>query len=957
MNKLQIYRELKRRGISVNWVGTTKLQLQTLLNTNDQLRTLIDEPIEVKVMRPSKSFKKALKRQNKYIVKKKTNTELVSSNVTFEVYTLDNYGEKKLFYYQYPFITTREKLDSAINNYIENKEKEYEMDGKHIRVIDKSTITLPTGPTPNVLDMPLRQTGTYNVDGFIDNNTWNTTPDECVIDYVISRLYKEKLTRDTIKQYLGNTNGLDKPYYNANNLIYLAERLGCNIYITCHDKLIYRAENNRNKKMKCLCFEIRNNHIYPVNEVREIQSIIASNSNNTKKQEIKEKTYKNVVFNESEDTISFLCKIIKETNKMPRNKIKMSKNRIKEFNINNTLYVCNKYDDNMKKYCDNHNITYIGQSITKYIKPHMTNIPMSFMNHRVFKHLTTAGVKFRNHIGNPYKRQSMKDDIGLDINRSYTSCVINPLDDFMVIEFDTIDIEKTVFDNKFGMYFVKTDDMTLLHRTNWYSNKILERAQNDNIKFTCKRFIKGTRSDFSFIDIVNKLTEDFGDQAKLAVNSMIGLFARTEQRSSNLSIDTNKDMIIDICRKKMPFVFKTENLYFYGTENVHDLHNNWLPIWIQILDWSNIKLHDLIMNHGSYNNLVYRKTDMAIMRNTKVDPSNEIGHYKIETKKVHQQAYNANRNVYFIDYKHKWIEPGNILEHMATSSLLITGRAGTGKSWFIREFSKNHNTIRLAYTNKAANNINGTTLHKFFKIGSDESINMKQVYKADAIFIDEISMIPQNIWSLIIDLKNNTNIPIILVGDDRQLSPVNEKSHFNNPSIHWIVDGYKIELTEKKRYDQELWDYLENPYFLSNSEFNPNAMHICYTNNKVDEINNRMNKIHVPNPIITINDIRLDIDVPLVSVRTGNNIVKNETYKIEKITDKYIKIYSVSTEFLISTFDKYFTLGYAMTTHKMQGSTVQDLLQIHEITPNSDRRLFYTAYSRATKLSNISVCY
>ena len=158
----------------------------------------------------------------------------------------------------------------------------------------------------------------------------------------------------------------------------------------------------------------------------------------------------------------------------------------------------------------------------------MTNIPISFMNHRVFKHLTAAGVKFRNHIGNPYNRLSLKDDIQLDINRSYTSCIINPLDDFMIIEFDTVDIVKTVFDNKFGMYFVETDDMTLLHRTNWYSNKILERAQNDNIKFTCKRFIEGKRADFSFIDIVNKLTEDFDDQAKLAVNSMIGLFARTE---------------------------------------------------------------------------------------------------------------------------------------------------------------------------------------------------------------------------------------------------------------------------------------------------------------------------------------------------------------------------------------------------------------------------------------------
>jgi len=44
-----------------------------------------------------------------------------------------------------------------------------------------------------------------------------------------------------------------------------------------------------------------------------------------------------------------------------------------------------------------------------------------------------------------------------------------------------------------------------------------------------------------------------------------------------------------------------------------------------------------------------------------------------------------------------------------------------------------------------------------------------------------------------------------------------------------------------------------------------------------------------------------------------------------------------------------------MTTHKLQGSTIHGPVQIHEITVNSfDRKLFYTAYSRATKLSNIS---
>lgn len=948
MNKSQIYNKLKRAGVEVKWIGSTKTQLQTLLNTLGDLSNIIDKPIDTS---PSPKIKAYLE-----------NDIVVSANVTFDIYQIIGYDkdDKLILYlintYVHTFIEKEKILDTKILEYINKKHSEY--GNVVLKEVKREVMILPTNSTPNsILNMPLRQTGTYDVDGFIDNKIWNTTMDECVIDYIVTRLHKNNITREIAKKYL------EGDVYTANNVIQLAERLKCNIYITCHDKLIYRAENNTDKKTKCLCFEIRNNHIYPVNEFKEIRSIIASNSNNVKKQEIKEKVYKNVVFSETDDSINFMCKIIKENNKMPRNAIRMEKNKVRSFGLNSTLYVCNKYDENIAEYCDNKGIQYVGQSITKYIRPHMKEVPTSFMNSRILRHLTAPGVKFRNHLGNPYNRISKADDVQLDFNKCYMSCILKPFDDFMTIDFDTVDIYKPVFDNQFGLYYVETNDMTLLHGTNWYSNKILEQATCDNIKFTCKRFIKGIKTDFKFNDIITKLTEEFKN-SKLAINSMIGLFARTEQRHVKLSIDTNSEMIIDICKKNNPFVFKVEDLFFYGTEHISDLHINYLPMWIQILDWSNIKLHNLIMEHGTYSNLVYRKTDMAVMRNTKVNPSNEIGHYKIETKEIHQQTYNPNRIAYFTKIEEKWTNPTNILDHMKTKSLLIEGRAGTGKSWYIREFSKTNNAVRLAYTNKASNNINGQTTHKFFKIGSNETVNMKQVIKADAIFIDEISMIPEKIWSLIIDLKNNTNVPIILVGDDRQLPPVNEESHFTNPSIHWITDGNRVELTEMCRYDKPLWNYLENPYFLPNSEFNFNATHICYTNDKVDEINYKMNIYHVPIYKDIINNMRLYEGVPLVALKTKHslNLIKNETYIIDLIENNkiYVRDKTDKDPFPINkdVFGQYFTLGYAMTTHKMQGSTVEGLLQIHQIPYNHpNKRLFYTAYSRATKLSNISVCY
>lgn len=950
MSKKVLYSQAKQRGIPVKWIGSTVEEIKRLLNE-----------------------------------KRNYDNDLVSANVTFGVYYFDILDRT----YNKIFNEKRKDLNVAINQYIDATNREYEMRDMNVREISREVIILPTQATPNsILNMPLRQTGTYNISGFIDNAIWNTTPNECVIDYICNQY--NIYSRDTIKKYIKNID-----YITGNDVIEIARILEVNIYITHHSKLIYKAENQRSgsRKQKCMFFEVRNNHIYPIYELKEIRSLITSNSSGSKKQNNKIKHYKKIVFSNNAgiapqytDSIGFLCEKIKETNCMPKEKIKMSKGKIKSFVIKDVLYVCTPYDPNMAEYCEKNSIQYIGQSITKYIKPHMDMIPLSFFNIRIINHLSMPCVKFRNHLGNPYNRQSYPDDVAIDMNRCYTSCIIDNYDSFMTIDFDTVDTSAQPYDS-YGLHYVETDDMTLLHKSNWYSNKILERAVQDGIEFKCKRFIRGTRTNFSFNDVVSQLTESFGNQAKLAINSLIGLLGQTNVNTASLAIDTNEEMIIDICKKSNLFVFKNDDLFFYGTEHKYFKHKNYLPIWIQILDWSNIRLHDLIMKHGTYSNLVYRKTDMAIMRNVSVNVSTDIGGYKIENNPVHQQTYNTIRNVPLLTLNENWhdISSSDILTHIKHKSLLLYGRAGTGKSWYIREFSKNHNTVRLSFTNKAANNISGKTCHKFFKIGSNETVNLKQALKADAIFIDEITMIPEYIWSFIIDLKNNTNVPIILVGDDRQLPPVGEDSHFNNPSIYWLTDGYKVELTEMQRYDIALWDYLENPYDLPLVDFDYDAMHICYTNNCVDSVNARMNKYHVSNPICVVDDILLDINVPLVAELTNKDIIKNETYKIEMFyreqrscsqntqgvfyrnhvpysTEAFdcidsnivFKVYDCDFLFPITSFKKYFSLGYAMTTHKMQGSTVEGKLQIHEITTASNRRLFYTAYSRATKLSNIS---
>ena len=649
----------------------------------------------------------------------------------------------------------------------------------------------------------------------------------------------------------------------------------------------------------------------------------------------------------------------------------MKDGKIRSFVLDDILYICHEEDDNMRHYCNSINEQYTGQTIQKYVKPKLKDIPISFMNHQVLTALTSPMVKHRVHIGNPYNRENKIDDVQIDINKCYRSCIQMPYDAFMQIEFDTV-IEYKKFDNSFGLWYVKTNDMTLLHGTNWYSNTIIQLAKDSNIPFECIHFIPGKiakmqsnkMTNFSFNDIIKDLEAEFKGNSKMAINSIVGYLAQTYVNNTSLYVTADFEDVIPCMKKKNPIVINDDDLYLFGLEKKYYMHKNYLPIWIQILDWSNIRLHNLIMEHGSYDNLVYRRTDMAVMRKCNVNTSTDIGGYKIETKVVHQLTYHPIRIAELHISNQKWniIKPENIFDHINSGkSLLITGRAGTGKSYYINEYSKNYTTVRLAFTNKASNNIKGTTLHKFFNV--DHEYNATKSIKSNAIFVDEISMIPEFLWSYLIDLKNQCNVPIVIVGDDRQLPPIEEESHFNNPSIKWIADYNTVELTEMQRYDKALWDFLENPYQLPESEFNPNAMHICHTNDCVNKINRKMNDIHVPDPDIIVGNMRLFKDVPLLGLHTSNFIIKNETYTIFDIRAQSIIVEDNNghqIEIKNKDFEKYFTLGYAMTTHKLQGSTIEGEVQVHEINlwrRNTDfgRRLFYTAYSRAKKLSNISI--
>ncbi len=133
--------------------------------------------------------------------------------------------------------------------------------------------------------------------------------------------------------------------------------------------------------------------------------------------------------------------------------------------------------------------------------------------------------------------------------------------------------------------------------------------------------------------------------------------------------------------------------------------------------------------------------------------------------------------------------------------ILITGRAGTGKSTLLDYFRNNtkKNVVVLAPTGVAAINVKGVTIHSFFKFRPDVSLNKikrerdTRIYKSlDAIIIDEISMVRADLLDCIdrfmrINGKRQDKpfggVQMVFFGDLYQLPPVvksNEKSIFKN---------------------------------------------------------------------------------------------------------------------------------------------------------------------------------
>jgi len=233
-------------------------------------------------------------------------------------------------------------------------------------------------------------------------------------------------------------------------------------------------------------------------------------------------------------------------------------------------------------------------------------------------------------------------------------------------------------------------------------------------------------------------------------------------------------------------------------------------------------------------------------------------------------------------------EGQQVLESLETTSahLLLTGRAGTGKSTLLQHFRQttSKKLVVLAPTGVAAVNMGGQTIHSFFgfrpgitldKVRS-RSRGQNSIYKQlDMIIIDEISMVRADLLDCIEKfLRFNGRhegqpfggIQMVFIGDLYQLPPVVPEDeqelfetvytspYFFDASAYARADVRRVELTEVYRQRDpifvELLDalrtgtlngpqrtYLNRQCFRQRAQTEGSSIQLVTTHHMADRIN------------------------------------------------------------------------------------------------------------------------
>ena len=905
---------------------------------------------------------------------------------------------------------------------------------ENIKIVDNK-------PTP-LNKTRMKEAGVGIYDGY-DTQEWNTNTGRCVFDYIINK-YKDI---DGFKKVC-NYESLNRVFNRHREVALNLLDIGVNTeeirnFCVLYNIPMYAVDENentfcqytpesRNKKCPALIYRISNSHFYPITDNTKIQSIrkrtsIINNINsdiidnsykkkNDETDDIKEDMSKVVFVDDINKKL--LSKL--EDNKIPT-KIVMKNKDLTAFSYEGYKYIQNDNIEVIKKLCDNMKVKYTGQGITTLLetiyKEAIGNdkLPKSTHNPYVFDSLLTAR-KARSRCGAVIENYSnIKDLTAWDIVKCYTSCMYETSEDWIRLDYNDTwqDYDGEL---KLGLYYVATSDTTLFKKSGYYSTCIIKKAISEGIDFIITKQLIATHKEdknifTKIIDVIMKYSNEDTNISKSVINLMSGLLGQSDKTiSKGVHINNDINQIFNFLNKYyhlengiMINKIENTNYFMYGFNQKVIFNESNMPMYIQVLDESNIKLYDMIKKMGGQ--LVAYKVDCVVASGVNIECPNDTkwGGYRscevptisnIEIINDVEFREDGEWEDYNFNDSDEWESIMKVM--IDNKGLLLQASAGNGKTYTAKMIaSKLGDRVKIiAPTNKAALNIGGSTIHRFLQINEQGYIKANKLKKIkedyDYIIVDEISMISKDLWRRLCLLKQEApNIIFLLLGDEKQCPPVEDEvmieDYFNHPSVKYICNYNRNVLNVRKRYDETLYNLLEdvNAINVSNIKKYPKLTterNICYYNKTRIRVNKMWNDkkkkggdLFIPalidnDPRKLTQDMYVYNGLPVIAMKTkhdGDDLLfaNSETFIICEIGDDYISMYNERPDdngdksfykynCPIEDFNKYFLMNYCSTTHKSQGETIMENYTIYDWNA-MDIKIRYTALSRARKIEQV----
>ena len=782
--------------------------------------------------------------------------------------------------------------------------------------------------------------------------------------------------------------------------------------------VLKNSERSKNKRLRPLIYMCASNHMYLVDDIKERKTIVekskmncivsdkAKTSKNKKFDRdsavnINNEEYKNtnIFYTEQGKVNEMFYKYLNE-GKICNANLKMTSRGVVRFNDpnKNIIYENTDYKNVIEtiERLNDDEITFKNQTTMTLAYEYFNKnyqCPKSMFNKEV-EELFRSELSM-NHAFNDWfaKPENIANCKAIDMSKHYSSvlryggkygwCVFSPFD------------EVKPFDGKLkaGRYNVETDNYIPFHGDGWYDANLVTYALEEKIitleqiKYQLIPSMVLERNYFrQFVDDVYKLFKNPKD----AINKLCGLLAKMEIDKDRHYFTTDREIAIS------EFIYNDCKIRSLDIENgktcYHLIQNLKIqnlethrPIHQAIYDLSAIEVHKLIKKMGG--TLLRVHTDEVFVENgnnIEADKRRFGGYRYVKKLPIFEKIGHGFPRKMKYEYKtHEWTE---ILKRdILKGSCLVIGSGGTGKSTLINNLKETIDGIEdrnykcIAFTHKACLKIDANTIHH--ELGINPADNTYCKSKIDKlvkegitdIFIDEVSMVSQYLWSVIANIKRIYKFRFIGAGDFNQLKPVEEGHHdyFNSYLVKDIFDGKLVKLTYNYRVaeDKNASSLFEDFEYINNCDYDMeeikkhygNKRHLtclAWTNKCVNALNKQINNEESEKyEFMDIGEMKIYKGLPLLAKKTMFDLKNNEDFVVTEFDKDSITVESKRIEitFSIKKFKVLFRLAYAMTVHKVQGQTVDHPFSIYEA-ELFDKYLLYTAMSRTTKKEYINFC-